>query len=176
MVWIKRLALVLAALLALLVLGGLLLPRGYHVERSLTMAAPAERVYALIAEPAQWKRWTVWNRRDPAMTIRYFGPASGSGAGWEWTSASQGDGRMTFTQVQAPQRVAYDLYFPDWDDTTQGELRLQPEGSGTRVTWLMDGRMGANPLMRWMGLVMDRMVGPDFEGGLQQLKQLAEAG
>ncbi|MBN8486567.1 MAG: SRPBCC family protein [Burkholderiales bacterium] len=175
MVWIKRLLMSLVAVLAVAALGGMLLPREYHVERHIQITAAPHKVFALVAEPAQWKRWTVWNRRDPAMAISYFGPASGAGAGWEWRSTSQGDGRMTLTQVEPPVRVRYDLYFPDWDDTTQGELRFEPRDGGTRVSWLMDGRMGANPLMRWMGLLMDRLVGPDFEAGLNQLKPLAEA-
>lgn len=175
LLWIKRLLLALVALLVVAAVGGWLLPRDYHVERHIQVAAPAEQVFALVAEPSQWKRWTVWNRRDPAMAISYFGPASGAGAGWAWRSPSQGDGRMTLTQVQPPARVAYDLYFPDWDDTTQGELRFEARDGGTRVSWTMDGRMGANPLMRWMGLLMDRLVGPDFADGLAQLKVIAES-
>ena len=174
MVWVQRILKALAVLAVVLVGGGLLLPRPYHVERQIQVAATPDRVFALVAEPAQWKRWTVWNRRDPAMAITYFGPASGAGAGWEWTSPSEGNGRMTLTQVQAPNRVGYDLYFPDWDDTTRGELRMEAQEGGTRVTWTMDGQMGFNPLMRWMGLLMDRMVGPDFAAGLAALKPLAE--
>ena len=34
--------------------------------------------------------------------------------------------------------------------------------------------MGANPLFRWMALFGDRMVGKDFEGGLGNLKSVAE--
>jgi hypothetical protein len=34
--------------------------------------------------------------------------------------------------------------------------------------------MGANPLMHYMAASMDRMVGPDFEAGLANLKLLAE--
>ena len=45
------------------------------------------------------------------------------------------------------------------------------------VKWLlvaMNGDMGANPLMRWMALFMDGMVGNDFDAGLANLKALAE--
>jgi len=36
--------------------------------------------------------------------------------------------------------------------------------------------MGGSPVNRYFGLLMDRMVGPDFEGGLTNLKALAEKG
>jgi hypothetical protein len=35
--------------------------------------------------------------------------------------------------------------------------------------------MGASPVYRWLGLFMDRLVGPDFEAGLANLKRLAES-
>ena len=45
---------------------------------------------------------------------------------------------------------------------------------GVELTWYINGDMGANPLMRWMGLAMDAMIGKDFERGLTRLKALAE--
>ena len=51
---------------------------------------------------------------------------------------------------------------------------LVGEGVGTQVTWSMHGNMGSNPLFRWLALFGDRMVGPDFEAGLANLKALAE--
>ncbi|MFX7894998.1 SRPBCC family protein, partial [Acinetobacter baumannii] len=70
--------------------------------------------------------------------------------------------------------LTYELYFPDFGSTSTGEFRLTPRDGGTKVSWSMDGDMGRNPLNRWMGLFMDRMVGPDFDAGLANLKALAE--
>jgi len=38
----------------------------------------------------------------------------------------------------------------------------------------MNGDMGINPLLRWVALFADSMVGKDFEAGLSNLKALAE--
>lgn len=163
------------ALLALLLFGGgLLLPAGFTVQRSASIGAPPDQVYAAVADPRRWNDWGEWNRRDRNMQITYFGPPSGVGAGWEWKSQSQGDGRMTFTAAEPGQRVAFDLFFPDFGTTSKGELRFAPEASGTRVTWTMQGDMGRNPLYHWMALFMDGMVGKDFDAGLANLKQLVE--
>ncbi|MFY9511074.1 MAG: SRPBCC family protein [Rubrivivax sp.] len=163
------------ALVAVLLLGGLLLPPGFSVVRSTVVAAPADKVYTLVADPRGWKQWSVWNRRDPAMQITYAGPPSGTDAVWEWKSATEGDGRMRFTTAVPGQRVAYDLFFPDFGTTSRGDFVFATEGSGTKVTWTMNGDIGKNPLFRWMGLFADRMVGQDFEAGLTNLKALAEA-
>lgn len=162
------------ALALLLALGGLLLSPKFSVTRTVKIQAPAEQVYALVANPRHWKLWSVWNQRDPAMQIEYSGPESGVGAAWAWKSASEGDGKMSFTAAEPSQLLAYDLYFPDFGTTSKGELRMKPSGQGTEVVWSMDGDMGANPLFRWLALFSDRMVGPDFEAGLAGLKTLAE--
>lgn len=165
---------IIVALLAILVIGGLMLPADYTVTRSVQIAAPADKVYALLEDPRAWKRWTVWNRRDPSMQITYSGPATGAGAGWAWQSETEGSGSMTFTRAEPGQRLAYELSFPEFDSTSTGDLLLTPVENGTRVTWTLSGNMGANPLMHWFALMMDRMVGPDFEAGLGQLKTEAE--
>lgn len=167
---------IVVALLLVLVIGGLLLPSDYSVTRSVQIAAPADKVYALLEDPRAWKRWTVWNQRDPSMQISYSGPPTGAGAGWAWTSESEGSGSMTFTTAEPGQRLGYTLSFPEFDSTSTGELQLEPADGGTRVTWSLNGDMGANPLMHWFALMMDRMVGPDFAAGLANLKAEAEKG
>ena len=81
---------------------------------------------------------------------------------------------MTFTAAEPGRRLGYDLYFPDFGTTSSGALELAAEGSGTKVTWTMNGNMGSNPLFRWIALFGDKMVAPDFEAGLSNLKALAE--
>lgn len=164
------------ALVLVIVGGGLLLPRSYTVQRDIVINAPPERVYALVASPKQWVRWTVWNQRDPNMAITYSGPDSGAGAGWSWVSSSEGSGSMQFTAVETDRRIVYTLSFPEFDSSSTGALTLVPEGAATRVRWSIDGDMGGNPVWRWMTLFMDRLVGGDFAAGLANLKSLAEKG
>lgn len=167
---------VLIALALLLGLGGMLLSPQYAVQRSVTVGAPADKVYGLINNPREWRKWTAWNERDPQMEITYSGPEAGAGAGWAWTSRSEGSGSMRLTEAIAGQRVAYELHFPEFDSRSTGALTLTPiAGGGVDVVWSINGDMGANPLMRWMGLAMDSMIGKDFARGLARLKAVAEA-
>ncbi|MBB4014845.1 SRPBCC family protein [Niveibacterium umoris] len=166
----------LALVAVLLVCVGWFLPARYAVSRTVMFASPPEKIWPLIESPREWARWTVWNQRDPAMKMRYSGAERGAGAAWAWESHSEGNGRMTFTAADAPRRLAYRLEFPDFEGgTNTGELLLVPDGKGTRVTWSMQGEMGGNPILRWFGLLMDRMVGPDFDGGLARLRTLADS-
>jgi len=166
---------IIVALVVILLLGGMALPSSFTVQRSAIVNAPPDQVYELVADPKRWKDWGAWNRRDPAMQITYSGPPSGVGAAWEWKSKSEGDGKMTFTVAEPGKRVGFDLFFPDFGTTSHGELTFAPEGSATKVVWTMNGDMGGNPMYRWMGLMMDGMVGKDFDAGLANLGQLAAA-
>jgi len=171
---LKWILIVVLALLVVLIIGGYLLSPKFTVSRSITIKAPADKVYAFVASPKSWKQWSIWNQRDPAMQIVYSGPESGTGAKWEWKSKSQGDGTMTFTATEPARKVAFDLYFPDFGSTSTGQFDFVPDGNTTRVTWTMHGDIGGNPMFRWLALGANGMVGKDFEAGLANLKALAE--
>jgi len=171
---LARVVLGVAVVIAIVVAVGLLLPRGYRVERSIEIAAAQERIFANLEDPRAWVKWTVWNQRDPNMALEYSGAPAGVGAKWAWRSKTEGTGSMEFTRVEAPALIEYRLFFPDFDAASTGQIRLAPAGTGTRVVWSNQGELGSNPLMRYIGLFMDSMMGPDFEAGLKNLKALAE--
>ena len=176
MKWFKRILIGVVAVVLLFAAVGLALPSKFRVGRSVAINAPADRVYLLIAAPAQWKRWSAWNQRDPKMRIEYAGPPSGAGAQWTWRSDSEGNGTMEFTEAVPDRMLVYRLSFPDFGMESTGRLSIEPAGSGVRVSWSNEGDMGASPVNRWFGFFMDRLVGPDFEAGLANLKRLAEQG
>ncbi len=164
----------LIGILVLLLLVGFLLPSNYSAQRSVTVNAPAEKIFPFIANTKEWKRWTVWNQRDPKMQITYSGPESGTGAKWSWKSKSEGNGSMEFTAIEPSKRLAYSLQMQDMTPSL-GDITLAPSGNGTKVTWVMNGDAGMNPLFRWFGFFIDKLVGPDFEAGLVNLKKLVES-
>jgi uncharacterized protein YndB with AHSA1/START domain len=171
---LKWIALVLVALGAILLVGGAMLSPKFTVSRSIAIQAPASKVYGLVAEPRQWKLWSVWTRRDPGMQIDYSGPVAGTGAAWSWHSKTEGDGKMVFTSAEPARRVAFELYFIDFGTTSSGQIDFVPDSASTKVIWTMTGDMGRNPINRWMALAADAMVGKDFEAGLANLKTVAE--
>jgi uncharacterized protein YndB with AHSA1/START domain len=179
MKWLLRIVWGVLGLVVLLLAVGWLLPSQYRVERSVVIAAPADKVYGLIVDPREWKRWTVWNQRDPAMQMSYDGAASGAGAEWKWDSKTEGKGAMKFTEAVASERIGYALSFEDFGMTSTGRLQLSAAEAvgkpGTRVVWSNEGNLGANPVNRWFGVFADKLIGPDFEAGLVNLKKLAEA-
>ncbi len=171
---LKKILIGVFALLAVLLLVGFFLPRNVTTVRSAEIAAAPERIYPLLAAPAEWKRWSAWNQRDPNMEITYAGPPAGAGASWSWKSGSEGNGSMTLTEAEEPRRVAYELRFEGFDEPSTGEIALEPAGTGTRVSWTMHADMGSGPVGRWFGVFLPEMVGKDFDAGLAGLKRLGE--
>ena len=168
--WFFVLALVLAIVF---VVGALLISPTYRVERTATINAPAAKIYPLIAAPKNWPQWTVWNRREPDLKMAFSGAPSGKGAKWAW-EGKDGKGEMEFTDAEADRLVRYRLAFPDMGMASTGALTLVPAGNATKISWTNEGDMGWNLMGRWFVPFMDRMMGPDFEAGLANLKTLAE--
>jgi len=147
----------------------------YTVERSRTIPVAVERVYPLIVDFHQWPRWSPWEDLDPEMHRSYGGPESGTGATYAWSgNRKAGAGTMTITDVAENQRVDIDLTFDKpFKSQNKTTFMLAPEGEQTTVTWTMTGPRPL--LMRLMGplMNMDKLVGKDFEKGLDRMAQVA---
>ena len=164
----------LVGLVILVLAVGFLLPATYSAQRSVSISAPVDKVFPLVVNQKEWKRWSVWNQRDPNMQLTYAGPDAAAGAKWTWKSKSEGNGGVEWSAVESNKRIGYILTMEDMKPAS-GDLTFTPEGNGTKVTWSINGDGGMNPIFRWFGLFMDKLVGPDFEAGLKNLKKLAEA-
>lgn len=174
MKFLRYLFIIVLLVAAILFGGGLLLSPKFTVLRTVEINAPPTVVYPLVADPRAWQQWSVWNRRDPTMQMSFSGEPIGAGAGWAWVSESQGNGRMAFTAAEPNEKIVFTLFFDDFNSVSSGSFLFEPVGNGTRVSWVMNGDMGANPLMHWFALASDKMIGGDFEAGLANLKSVAE--
>lgn len=149
----------------------------YTVQRSTTIEAPPERVYAHMVSFRHWEAWSPWEDMDPSMEKTYSGNDLGAGAQYAWSGNRKvGEGRMEIIDATEPEHIEIALEFlKPFKASNTTVFTLEPEDDGTNVTWEM---IGSNTLMtRIMGIFksMDSMVGPDFEKGLVQLKAVAEA-
>lgn len=151
-------------------------PDEFRVERRARIAAPTERVWPLIAELRAFNRWNPYERKDPLIKGAYSGAASGVGSRYDWDGKEVGSGSLEITGQQHGRAVQMRLDFiKPFEAHNQAEFALQPTpDGGTEVRWSMNGP--ANFVSKLMGVFidMDKMVGRDFEAGLQNLRQLAE--
>lgn len=148
----------------------------FEVVRSITVNAQQARVHALVDDFHAWRGWSPWEGIDPLMERTYSGPDHGPGAFYSWSgNRKAGAGSMQITS-SSPDRVELVLSFlKPFKATNEVWFELVPVADATVVTWRMRGR--TNGLMTVLSPVipMDRLVGRDFEKGLDQLKTLAES-
>jgi uncharacterized protein YndB with AHSA1/START domain len=151
-------------------------PNEFHVERSITINAPADKIFPLMNDLRAFSTWSPYEKLDPAMKRSYSGPANGKGAAYEWEGDKNvGHGRMEITNSTPPSSVLIQLdFFSPFEAHNTAAFTLKPEGDSTTVTWAMFGP--ANYMSKLMSIFfsMDSMVGTQFAEGLANLKQLAE--
>ena len=172
----KKIALGLVVLVGAVLAFAAMMPDAMHVQRAVTIKAPAEKVFPLINDFHSWSAWSPYEKLDPAMKRTYDGPLSGKGAVYEWEGNSQvGQGRMEITETSHPTRVTIKLDFiKPFEGHDVAEFALVPQGDSTTVTWTMDGRSPYVAKLMGVFVSMDNMIGKDFERGLANLKFVAE--
>jgi hypothetical protein len=151
-------------------------PDEFSVQRSVSIRAPAEKIYPMIDDFRQWPAWSPWEHLDPTMKRTLSGASSGPGAVYAWDGSGKvGAGRMEIKEASAPSKIGIQLDFiRPFEGHNVTDFTLVPRGDATEVTWLMHG---PSPFVsKVMGLFvnMDTMIGKDFEAGLANLKATAE--
>ena len=176
MKFIKVILITLVFLVAIAATIGFLSPSHVRVERSLVMKAPSEIVFSQINILKNWKKWSPWYQMDSAMKMEYNEIPAGAGAGYKWSSKNPkvGSGDMTITS-STKDSISTAMNFMEHGIARAKFIFSKKDSSSTKVTWVMESEMGMNPIGRIFGLFMDKMMGPDFEKGLSNLKQVAEA-
>ena len=153
-------------------------PDQFTVTRSITINAPAEKIFPLINDFHNWGAWSPFEKMDPAMKRTMSGAEMGQGAIYAWEGNDKaGSGRMEITHATPPNNVTIQLDFTKpFPANNVVDFTLSPNGNGdtTTVTWEMEGRNGYFAKLMGVFFNMDSMVGGQFDSGLQAMKAAAE--
>lgn len=173
---LKKILLGLVLVVGALAVAVALQPAEFSVERSATISAPADVVFAEVNDLHNWEAWSPWLEADPNAKTSYEGASSGVGAVFKWSGNSDvGEGSMTITESRPNERVRIKLEFlRPFAGQSTAEFAFKPAGDETEVAWSMFGTN--NFLAKAIHLVidMDAMIGGQFEKGLSKLKTVAE--
>jgi hypothetical protein len=152
-----------------------ILPSTYRVERTEVIQAPDSLIYEQLADFKEWTSWSAWSKRDSAAINTFSGEAATVGQRWEWSGEILGKGQMEHTSLEPLKRVESKLTFTEPQAMVATSiLTMQKTPSGTRVSMAMEGTL-AFPIERLFGIVMDDLIGPDFQEGLSNLKTKLES-
>ncbi len=180
MTMLKKILIGAAGLVALTIVVVLILaamkPDEFRVERSATINASADKIFPLINDLHAFGTWSPYEKMDPNMVRRYEGPSSDVGAVYGWSgNGNAGEGQMEIAESVPDEKVLMKLDFSKpFEAHNMVNFSLAPDGDATKVTWTMYGPVTFLPKIMHVIFDMDKMVGGQFEEGLQNLKAVAE--
>jgi carbon monoxide dehydrogenase subunit G len=173
---LKKIVIALIVIIAAFLVIVAIEPSEFRVERTTTIAAPADAVFAQVNDLHKWDAWSPWAKLDPNAKIVFEGPEAGQGAAMSWAGNDKvGEGKMTVVESKPNDAVRLKVDFVKlFEGTSNSDFTFKPEGDGTAVTWTMSAHH--NFIEKAFCLVMNgkKMIGDDLEKGLAQMKALAE--
>lgn len=160
---------IIAATIALFLIIAVFLPSEVTVERSLTIEAPDSVVFDYITDFNHRAEWDPWLEMEPDAKVTLNEISKGVGAGYSWEGEVIGSGNMVIDKVDKNKSVNSTLTFLT-PQTSEGkvEWQLEPTENGTNITWSFYSEMGY-PVERYFGLMMDGVLGPQLQKGLENL-------
>lgn len=151
-------------------------PADFHIERSMSINAPSDVVFAQVNDFHQWAAWSPWAKLDPHAVFTYDGPPAGVGSVLHWVGNRRvGTGTATITESNPNENVKIKLEFiAPFAVTNTADFKLKSDGSSTILTWGMDGKNTFISKFFTVFFNMDKKVGNSFEKGLASIKEISE--
>lgn len=149
-------------------------PNKIQVEKSISIKAPADLIYATATDFHTWDNWSSWNLMDSNLQSQYSEETGTVGAWTSWKSEVVGNGRQEITEVKEPNYAKFALNFESWSDTSYSVLQIEEVGTdSSRVIYSMDG---AEMPFYWgpVILVMNPVIESNFTKSLEGLKSYTE--
>lgn len=71
----------------------------YHVERSILIKAPTDKVKSILQDFQQWPAWSPWLITEPDAKLDFSAEQSVTGSSYSWEGDLVGKGSMTNTAI-----------------------------------------------------------------------------
>ena len=174
---VRKIALGLIIVVAVLGLVSFFLPSELYVARSVRVRASRADAFRILHNLRRFNEWSPWYKQDPEATYTFAGPEEGGpGAEINWDGEITKQGKMIVTRTVPYDSIFIEIYFGK-DATPSGETTFylsEVSADSVELSWIFKSDMGLNPLARYMSLFMRGTMATQYESGLQDLKQLLE--
>jgi len=170
---LRTLVLTLVLLMIGFLVVGFFLPTEYRVSRQIEIDAPPEAVHAYVGDLSRWDEWTPWKEMDPALKITLGEKTAGVGASQSWTG-SDGPGSLEFKKSSPRDGVEFALYLQEGQEPIDAALQYAVANGKTNVEWSMAGDFDLPVFGGYMAWMVEKIVGPTYERGLESLKSKVE--
>lgn len=175
---IKISAIVIVIAIGLFAILGMVGPKDVEMSRSIEIDAPKSEVWAHVSTLEGQHQWSPWAKMDPDMTYEIKGEDGKVGAIYTWSGNSEnvGSGSQTIASVDPMKRIQTDLKFTEpMESNSVAYVEVDGDKNSSTVTWGFSSEFDfvTSAFMNFMSL--EAQLGPDYEKGLENLKEICEA-
>ena len=178
----KKLLRFLVILISIVIAGilvlGLVEPKSVVVLRSTMIKAPKEAVFEQIQYFKNWTNWDPWYKMNPTMKITFAGTDGQPGSSFHWAGGDEkktGEGTMSnLATTGTNMDYQIDILKP-YKVSNKGYINAKDSAGMTKVIWTCNAEMSFPWNAAFAVMNMDKMLGPDFDSGLANMKQYLES-
>jgi len=175
---LKIIGLVLVGIIVLLLITGLFVDGNYAVEREVTINKPKQEVFDYVKYLKNQNQFSVWAKIDPAMKTEFRGEDGTVGfvSAWDSKDPKAGKGEQKITKIADGERIDYEIHFIEPMESTDSAFMtfVALSDSTTTVKWGFFGKMKYPMNLMLLTMDMEKMLAPDLQNGLNNLKGILE--
>ncbi|MEJ1223597.1 SRPBCC family protein [Sediminicola sp. 1XM1-17] len=167
---------IILGIVLLIIILSMIGPKHYDVSRSIEIERPKADVFEYLKYLKNQQKWSPWDKKEPDMEKRFTGTDGEVGAISYWKGKKVGEGEQEITKIVAGERMEGELRFMKPFKSTSDCYLIAEEVTpqSTKVIWGFKGKNAFPMTIMALFMNMDKMVGKDFEEGLQDLKIILE--
>jgi len=173
---IKRILIVLAGIVALLLIVALFIKKEYGVEKEIVINKPKQQVFDYVKLLKNQDNYSFWAMQDPAMKKSYNGTDGTVGFVSSWESEKMGTGEQEIKKIAEGERLDFELRFlKPFQATDYAYMTTEPVSDNqTKVKWGFNGKMPYPMNLMLPIMNMEKMLGDQLQTGLDNLKSNLE--
>lgn len=175
---LKIIGLVLVGIIGLLLLTALFVNGDYAVEREVTINKPKQEIFDYVKYLKNQSNFSVWAKIDPGMKTEFRGEDGTVGfvSAWDSKNPDAGKGEQKIVKIDEGNRIDYELHFIEpFESTDFAYMTFEPATeNSTTVKWGFNGKMKYPMNLMMLTMDMEKMLAPDLQNGLNNLKVLLE--
>ncbi len=162
------------ALLAIIMIVGLVAEKDYNVEREIIINKPVDEVFDYIKHLKNQDNYSKWATMDPDMIKTFRGEDATVGfvSAWDSKNEDVGVGEQEITAIKEGERVDFEIrFFKPFESMSPAYMTTTTvEGNQTKVVWGFNGHMEFPTNLMLVFMDFENMIGDDLSTGLANLK------
>lgn len=168
---VKRVAIVLVILIAVLLVMALFIDGKYTVDQEVIINSPREQVFNYISHLKNHENYNKWSMMDPGAKMESKGQDGTVGFINSWDSEITGKGEQEIKSIKENERIDIQIRFiKPFEGIAETYMSTESIGDKTKVKWHFASEMPYPMNLMLVFMDMNDHMGKDLNESLQNLK------